>query len=121
MATDNTGNNPIGVIKSVTGEARIIGVDGTVRPAIAGDKLFAREMVFTTANASVQVQLDNGQTVNVESDSEYVASVEGSGGAAAALEQAAPGAGPVAGGQAGGELLGGKVIGTIKEMVGEVK
>ena len=121
MATDNTGSKPIGIIKSVTGDARVFAADGTIRPAAVGDKLFAREMVFTTANASVQVQLDNGQLINVEPDSEYFVSADGSGGTPGVAEQGAQ-SGAVAGGAPGaGEPLGGKVIGTIKDIVGDAK
>src|SRR5512147_204662 len=121
MATDTTGIKPFATIQSVSGQARIIGADGTVRPAIVGDKLFLREMVFTTANATVQLQLENGQTLTIQPDSEYVVSADGSGGAGVGVEQAAQAGAVAAGGAVGGELIGGKVLGIVKDMVGDVK
>ena len=120
MAT--TQGQPFGTIQSVSGSAKIIGVDGSARSVVVGGKIFNNEMILTTANAAVKVQLGNGQIVQIAGGSEYQVGVdaapgaggaeEGGGGTAAVTGQGAPGAGPTAGFQTEG-TGGGRLIGTV--------
>src|SRR5688572_16653915 len=127
MATSTSQGQPFGTIQSVSGQAKIIGVDGSARAVVTGGKIFNNEMILTTANASVKVQLGNGQIVDIVGGSEYQVGVdaapgaggadEGGGGSATILGQGAPGAGPTAGFLT--EPIGGRVIGTIVESAGQ--
>ena len=119
MAT--TQGQPFGTIQSVSGSARIIGIDGSARSVVVGGKIFNNEMILTTANAAVKIQLGDGQIVDIGGGSEYQVGVDGAGASAAASEQGgAPGAGPTAGVATEGSS-GGRVIGTITGVTGEVK
>ncbi|MEQ1776100.1 MAG: retention module-containing protein, partial [Burkholderiales bacterium] len=69
MATAASGNAGVGTIKVVTGDVKVIGVDGVARQAQVGDKVFARETIQTNANAIVQVQLENGRMLDLGRDS----------------------------------------------------
>jgi Domain of unknown function (DUF5801)/RTX calcium-binding nonapeptide repeat (4 copies)/Cadherin-like domain len=69
MATAATGNAGVGTIKIVTGDVKIIGVDGVARQAQVGDRVFARESIQTGANAIVQVQLENGRMLDLGRES----------------------------------------------------
>jgi hypothetical protein len=117
-----------GTIQSVSGKATIVAVDGSVRPVIAGGKVFQNEMILTSANAAVKLQLADGKLVDIAGGSEHQIGVdaapgaggadEGGGGTAATTGQA-DGRGAVTGG-VGTEGAGvGRVIGTVTN--GEVK
>ena len=120
MAT--TQGQPFGTIQSVSGSAKVIGVDGSARSVVVGGKIFNNEMILTTANAAVKIQLNDGKILQIGGGSEYQVGVdgapgaggaeEGGGGTAAAVEQGAPGAGPTAGFQTEGAGVG-RVIGTV--------
>ncbi len=69
MAAAASGNPAVGTIKVVTGDVRVIGVDGVARQVQIGDKVFAKETIQTAANAVVQVQLENGRTLDLGRDS----------------------------------------------------
>lgn len=69
MATAASGTAAVGTIKVVTGDVKVIGVDGVARQAHVGDKVFAKEAIQTNANAIVQVQLENGRTLDLGRDS----------------------------------------------------
>ena len=119
MAT--TQGQPFGTIQSVSGQAKIIGVDGSVRSAVAGAKIFNNEMILTTANAVVKLQLADGQIVDIGGGSEYQVGVDGTGGTPAVVDTGgAPGAGPMAGMATEG-TAGGRVIGTVTGVRGEVR
>lgn len=70
-----------GTVVSVTGEARAIAADGTSRILHAGDRVFMKEAVATTANAVVQIHLESGRLFDLTPDSTLVLdeSVSGSG------------------------------------------
>ena len=69
MGTAASGNAGVGTIKVVTGDVKVIGVDGVARQAMVGDKVFAKETIQTAANAIVQVQLENGRMLDLGRDS----------------------------------------------------
>lgn len=69
MATPSTANASVGTIKVVIGDVKVIGVDGVARQVHVGDKVFAKETIQTAANAVVQVQLENGRTLDLGRDS----------------------------------------------------
>ena len=69
MATAASGNASVGTVKIVIGDVKVIGVDGVARQAHVGDKVFAKETIQTNANAIVQVQLENGRTLDLGRDS----------------------------------------------------
>ncbi len=69
MATAASGNAGVGTIKVVTGDVKIIGVDGVARQAQVGDRVFAKETIQTAANSIVQVQLENGRMLDLGRDS----------------------------------------------------
>ncbi len=69
MATAAMGNTAVGTIKVVTGDVKVIGVDGVARQAHVGDKVHAKETLQTGANAIVQVQLENGRMLDLGRDS----------------------------------------------------
>jgi len=127
MATSAQGKL-FGTIQSVSGQAKIVGIDGSVRPVVVGGKVFQNEMILTSANAAVKVQLGDGKIVDIAGNGEHQLGVdaapgaggadEGGGGSAAVTDQA-DGRGAVnAGfGTAGAGI--GRVIGTVTS--GEVK
>jgi hypothetical protein len=127
MATTAQGKL-FGTIQSVSGKATIVGIDGSVRPVVAGGQVFQNEMILTSANAAVKVQLGDGKIVDIAGGSEHQIGVdaapgaggadEGGGGSAATTEQA-DGRGAVSAGfgTAGAGI--GRVIGTITN--GEAK
>src|SRR5262245_51920311 len=69
MATPAQANAAVGTIKIVVGDVKVIGVDGVARNALVGEKVFAKEIIQTTANAVVQVQLENGRLLDLGRDS----------------------------------------------------
>src|SRR5512146_1821608 len=68
MATPS--GTSVGTIKVVIGEVTIKGVDGVTRVAHVGDKVFINEILMTSANAVVQVQLENGSLLDLGRDSQ---------------------------------------------------
>src|SRR5262245_61744724 len=118
-----------GTIQSVSGKATIVGVDGSVRQVVVGGKVFQNEMILTSANAAVKLQLADGKLVDIAGGSEHQVGVdaapgaggadEGGGGTAATTGQA-DGRGGVDAGFATAAGAGiGRVIGTVTN--GEVK
>ena len=69
MATAASGKAAVGTIKVALGDVKVIGVDGVVRNAQVGDKVFAKETIQTAANAVAQVQLENGRFLDLGRDS----------------------------------------------------
>ena len=67
--TPTTTKAEVGTIKVVLGDVRITGVDGVVRAACVGDKVHAREIIQTNANAVIQVQLADGRMLDLGRDS----------------------------------------------------
>jgi hypothetical protein len=65
MATASSANTAAGTVKVVIGDVKIIGVDGVVRNAVVGEKVYAKEVIQTAANAVVQVQLENGRMLDL--------------------------------------------------------
>lgn len=66
MATAGSGATAeVGTIKVVIGDARVIGVDGVARAACVGEKVHAREILETAANAVVQIQLADGRLLDM--------------------------------------------------------
>ena len=59
----------VGTIKVVLGDVRITGVDGVVRAACVGDKVYSKEIIQTNANAVIQVQLADGRMLDLGRDS----------------------------------------------------
>ena len=59
------GGKIIGTIQIVTGDVKIMGVDGVMRLAQVGEKVAFKETVVTGADGIVQIRLDNGQLVDV--------------------------------------------------------
>src|SRR5512134_41359 len=119
MLTRATLTNSIGTIQSAIGEASIVGVDGAARAATIGDKVFPREVIMTSANAVVHIQLEDGRVLDVGHGSEVMLSADVTGGATVMVAQAAtPGVPPV---QASVPAATGKVVGTITIVVGNVK
>ena len=69
MATAAQGTAAVGTIRIVVGDVKIIGVDGVARNAQVGDRVFAKEIIQTAANAAVQVQLESGRIFDMRADS----------------------------------------------------
>src|SRR5262245_17843088 len=96
MATAASGNAAVGTIKVIVGDVKVVGIDGVARQVQVGDKVFAKEIIQTTANAVVQVQLENGRMLDLGRDSQIALDDDiltaGSGGAPAA----APATGDIA-------------------------
>src|ERR671912_2624819 len=65
MATTVNVGTPIGTIKLVVGDVKIRGADGVERVAVVGEKVFAKEILITAANAIVQIQLENGSLLDL--------------------------------------------------------
>lgn len=104
-------------INSLSGESRIIGADGTERIAHLGDKVFLRDMILTSSNAVMQLQLEDGQLFDLEADGRYAL---GNGDGAIWVAQA----GSAAGGIVSAPNVipaGGKPVGTISVVIGDVK
>src|SRR6185503_4874253 len=90
MATTANVGTPIGTIKLIIGDVKIRGADGTERIAVVGEKVFAKEILITAANAVVQIQLENGNLLDLGRnaeltlDEDMLAGGAGGGGAAPA-------------------------------------
>ncbi|MBI3917015.1 MAG: retention module-containing protein, partial [Betaproteobacteria bacterium] len=119
MLTRATLTNPIGTIHTAIGEATIVGVDGATRVAHIGDKVFPREMILTSANAVVHVQLDDGRMLDIGQESEVSLNADATGAANIMVAQAATQPGAAA--MAAIPAATGKVVGTITIVVGNVK
>ncbi|MGE8359021.1 retention module-containing protein [Pseudomonas sp.] len=59
----------IGVVSQVVGEVFAVAGDGTRRPLVEGDRVFAGEQLVTGAAGAVAVNLENGQQLTVGRDS----------------------------------------------------
>ncbi|HEY4645256.1 MAG TPA: retention module-containing protein, partial [Steroidobacteraceae bacterium] len=119
MLTRATLTNSIGTIHSAIGEATVVGVDGATRVAHIGDKVFPREMILTSANAVVHVQLDDGRVLDIGQESEVSLNADATGAANIMVAQAATQPGAAA--MAAIPAVTGKVVGTITIVVGNVK
>src|SRR5918995_4978306 len=89
MATTVSVGTPIGTIKLIIGDVKIRGADGVERVAVVGEKVFAKEILITAANAVVQIQLENGNLLDLGRnaqltlDEDMLAGGGGAGGGAA--------------------------------------
>ena len=87
------GGKAVGTIQVVIGDVKVVGVDGVARAAHVGDKIYVKETLATGADGIVQVQLENGHSLDLGRDSKIAMDPaildEGTGGAPAAA--AAPG------------------------------
>jgi hypothetical protein len=93
MATTASVGKAIGTIKLVIGDVKIKGVDGVERIAQVGEKVFAKEILITAANAVVQVQLENGNLLDLGRNTQLALDEDMlAGGAATAGTGAAPAA-----------------------------
>ncbi|HTD89408.1 MAG TPA: retention module-containing protein, partial [Burkholderiales bacterium] len=70
MATVSNAKAEVGTIKVAIGDVRIVGVDGIARVVGVGDKVYAKEVIQTAANAVVQVQLTDGRMLDLGRDSQ---------------------------------------------------
>src|SRR6185503_11772666 len=105
MATTVNVGTPIGTIKLIIGDVKIRGADGVERIAVVGEKVFAKEILITAANAVVQIQLENGNLLDLGRNAQLMldedmlaggAGGAGGGAAPAAAATAAAGAQDVA-------------------------
>lgn len=69
MATRSASSKAVGTIEFVAGEVRATALEGTFRILQAGDRVFAKEVISTSANAVVQVHLENGSVFDLGRDS----------------------------------------------------
>jgi large repetitive protein len=70
MAIVSTAKTEVGTVKVMFGDVKIVGVDGVVRNTCVGDKVYAKEVIQTAANAVVQVQLADGRMLDLGRNSE---------------------------------------------------
>jgi hypothetical protein len=97
MATTASTGKAIGTIKLVIGDVKVKGVDGVERAAVVAEKVFAKEILITAANAVVQVQLENGNLLDLGRSAQITLDEEMlAGGSAAATAGAAPPSGAAA-------------------------
>jgi hypothetical protein len=61
-----------GTVISIAGEVRAAAPDGTGRILQLGDRVFAQELISTTANAVVQIHFENGRLFDLAPDSTVV-------------------------------------------------
>ena len=59
----------IGVVSQVVGEVYAVAGDGTRRPLVEGDRVYAGEQLVTGANGAIAVTMTNGQELTVGRDS----------------------------------------------------
>ncbi|MFG0379841.1 retention module-containing protein, partial [Pseudomonas sp. zbq_18] len=59
----------IGVVSQVVGEVFAVAGDGTRRPLVEGDRVYAGEQLVTGASGAVAIALSNGQTLTLGRDS----------------------------------------------------
>ncbi len=69
MATASVTRAEVGTVKVAIGEVKVVGVDGVTRTVGVGDKVYAKEVVETGANSVVQVQLANGNMIDMGRES----------------------------------------------------
>ena len=69
MATASVTKAEVGTVKVAIGEVKVVGVDGVTRTVGVGDKVYAKEVVETGANSVVQVQLANGNMIDMGRES----------------------------------------------------
>ena len=55
---------PVGVVTAIVGEVRVTSLDGTTRLLAAGDTVSTGDVVETSANGAVHIQLANGRSVD---------------------------------------------------------
>ncbi|MBI4204756.1 MAG: retention module-containing protein [Betaproteobacteria bacterium] len=70
MATSSS--KAAGTVTFVAGEVKAVAIDGTPRILQVGDRVFMKEVIATTANAVVQVHLENGRLFELSHDSTTV-------------------------------------------------
>src|SRR5687767_2206669 len=63
------GGKVIGTIQLVVGDVKIMGLDGVMRVAQVGDKVYFKDTILTGTDGIIQIRLDNGQLVDVGRDS----------------------------------------------------
>jgi T1SS-143 domain-containing protein len=59
----------IGVVSQVVGEVYAVAGDGTRRPLVEGDRVYAGEQLVTGANGAIAITMTNGQELTVGRDS----------------------------------------------------
>ena len=59
----------IGVVSQVVGEVFAVAGDGTRRPLVEGDRVYAGEQLVTGAGGAVAVTLSNGEVLTLGRDS----------------------------------------------------
>lgn len=72
MKTHAASDSAAGTVRFVAGEVKAVAVDGTSRALQVGDRVFVNEVVATTANAVVQIHLENGRLFELGHDSTVV-------------------------------------------------
>ena len=117
MATRTSIINSAGTIQFTLGDAKIIGIDGVVRAAHLGDKVFPREMIMTSANAAVHMQLEDGRLLDIDQEAEGTLTADVTGAANVMLAQAGKPSAP----EMQAAIPTGKVVGTITIVAGNVK
>jgi hypothetical protein len=60
---ENSNALAIGTVKAIVGEVRATGADGVVRILVEGDTVSAGEVIETSANGAVHIQLVNGRAL----------------------------------------------------------
>ena len=59
----------IGVVSQVVGEVFAVAGDGTRRPVVEGDRVFAGEQIITGEAGAVAIAMSNGQQLTLGRDS----------------------------------------------------
>ena len=92
MAMASSAKAEVGTVKVAIGDVKVIGVDGVARQVQVGDKVYAKEVIQTSANAIVQVQLADGRMLDLGRDSRIALDDDllGSGAATATTAPVAP-------------------------------
>lgn len=70
MATASSAKTEVGTVKVMFGDVKIIGADGVARNTYVGDKVYAKEVIQTAANAVIQVQLADGRMLDLGRNSQ---------------------------------------------------
>ncbi len=63
MAQNPAESTTIGTVTAIVGEVKVIGTDGVTRTLTAGDKVSTGEVIETSANGAVHIQLANGRAL----------------------------------------------------------
>jgi hypothetical protein len=119
LATRTTIIHSVDTIQSAGEPKTVANTDGTVRIAYLGDKVFLREMIMTSANAAVHVQVEDGCPPDLDHESEMTLSADVEGVANVMLAQAAQTSAAAI--QATLPSEAGKVVGTITMVVGSIR